>query len=114
MDQKVEKDGCGLQIGLKQLHKHHQGSTISLGSLLQNCIFDAFWTLFWTRKGPFSSLVGIFGGLRQVSMSSKQAENTCLGIPMGLGSCLQKCCFGLFYTLFWSRTRLFLATLVTL
>ena len=54
-------------------------------------------------KRPFSRHFGIFHGQKPVPMGSKWAKNTCLSIPNGLGSLLEKCVFDPFLTHFWSQ-----------
>ena len=65
--------------------------------------FDPFFTHFWSQNGPFSRHFGIFHGPKRVTTGSKRAENTCLSIPNGLGSLLEKCVFDSFLTHFWSQ-----------
>ena len=64
-------------------------------------------TLFWSHNGPFSRHVGIFHGLKRVTLGSKWAKNICLSIPNGPGSLLEKCVFDPFLTRFWSQNGLF-------
>ena len=42
-------------------------------------------------------------GLNLVKTGSKWAKNTCLSIPNGPGSLLEKCVFDPLFTLFWSQ-----------
>ena len=74
----------------------------SLGSLLEKRILHPFLTHFWSQNGPFSRHFGTFHGPSRITLGSKWAKNTCLSIPYGLGSLLQKCIFDPFLTLFWS------------
>ena len=46
-------------------------------------------------------------GLNSVKTGSKWAKNTCLSIPNGRGSLLEKHIFDAFLTLFWSQTGSF-------
>ena len=64
-----------------------------LGSLLENHVLDTFWTHFWSQNGPFLRLFGIFHGPKRVTTGSKRAKNTCLSIPSGLGTVLEKIMF---------------------
>ena len=61
-----------------------------LGSLLENCVFDPFLTHCWSQNNPFSRLFGIFHGPKRVTTGSKQAKNTCLSTPSGLGTTFEK------------------------
>ena len=60
------------------------------GSLLEKHIVDPFFTHFWSQNGPFSRHFGIFHGPKRVTTGSKWAKNTCLSIPSGLGTTLEK------------------------
>ena len=62
-------------------------------SLLEKRVFDPFLTLFWSQNGPFSRHFGIFHGPKRATTGSKRAENTCLSIPSGLGTTLEKMFF---------------------
>ena len=73
-----------------------------LRSLLEKHIFDPFWTHFWSHNGPFSRHFGLFHGAKRVISGSKWAKNTCLSIPNGQRSLLEKCVFDPFLTHFWS------------
>ena len=59
-------------------------------SLLEKCVFDPFLTHFWPQNCPFSRHSGIFQGPKRVTTGSKRAQNTCLSIPSGLGTTLEK------------------------
>ena len=63
------------------------------GHFWKNAFFDAFLTHFWSPNGPFSWNLEIFHGPKQVGTSSKQAINTSLSIPSGLGTTLEKIFF---------------------
>ena len=63
------------------------------GSLLEKRVFDPFPTLFWSQNGPFSRHFAIFHGPKRVTTGSKRAKNTCLSIPSGLGTTLEKMIF---------------------
>ena len=73
------------------------------GSLLEKRVFDPFLTHFWSQNGPFSRHFGSFHGPKHVTTGSKWAKNTCLSIPYGPGSLLEKCGFDPFLTHFWSQ-----------
>ena len=63
------------------------------GSRFEKRVFDPFWTHFWSQNGPFSRHFGIFHGPKRVTTGSKRAKNTCLSIPSGLGTTLEKLIF---------------------
>ena len=65
----------------------------SRGSLLEKRVFHPFSTHFWSQNGPFSRHFGIFHGPKRVTTGSKRAKNTCLSIPSGLGTTLEKIIF---------------------
>ena len=71
------------------------------GSLLEKHVFDPFGTLFRSQNDPFSRHFGIFHGPKRVPMGSKRARSTCLSIPNGPGSLLEKCVLDPFWTHFW-------------
>ena len=73
------------------------------GSLLEKHIFDPFLTHFLSQNGPFSRHFGIFHGPKRVTTGSKRAKNTCLCIPNGPGSLLEKHVFDPFLTHFLSQ-----------
>ena len=73
------------------------------GSLLEKCVFHPFLTHFWSQTDPFSRHFGILYGPKHVTTGSKWAKNTCLSIPSGPGSLLEKCVFHPFLTHFWSQ-----------
>ena len=75
-----------------------------LRSLLGKHIFDPFLTLFWSHNGPFSRHFGLFHEAKRMISGSKWAKNTCLSIPNGQRSLLEKCVFDPFWTfrIFWS------------
>ena len=64
-----------------------------LGSLLEKRVFDPFLTLFWSQNGPFLTYFGIFHGPKRATTGSKRAKNTCLSIPSGPGTTLEKIIF---------------------
>ena len=64
-----------------------------LGSLLEKHLFDPFLTHFWSQNGPFSRHFRISNGPKRVTTGSKRAKNTCLSIPSGLGTTLEKIIF---------------------
>ena len=59
------------------------------------------------KNGPFSRHFGIFHGPKCVTMGSKWAKNTCVSIPNGPGSLLEKCVINQFLTHFWSQNSPF-------
>ena len=63
------------------------------GSFLEKRAFDPFLTHFWSQNGPFSRHFGIFCGPKRVTTGSKRAKKTCLSIPSGLGTTLEKIIF---------------------
>ena len=63
------------------------------GSFLKKRIFDPFLTYFWSENGPFSRHFGIFHGPKRATTGSKRPKNTCLSIPSGLGTTLEKIIF---------------------
>ena len=63
------------------------------GSFLEKCVFDPFWTHCWSQNGPFSRHFGIFHGPKRATTGSKRPKNTCLSIPSGLGTTLEKMIF---------------------
>ena len=73
------------------------------GSLLEKHCFDPFLTHFWSQTSPFSRHFWIFHGPKRVTAGSKWAKNTCLSIPYGPGSLLEKSGFDPFLTHFWSH-----------
>ena len=73
------------------------------GSLLEKRVFDPFLTHFWSQNGPFSRHFGIFDGPKHVTTGSKWAKNTCLSIPNGPGSVLEKRVLDPFSAHFWSQ-----------
>ena len=73
------------------------------GSLLEKRVFDPFLPHLWSQNGPFSKHFGIFHGPKHVTMGSKRARNTCLSIPNGAGSLLEKRVFDPFLPQFLSQ-----------
>ena len=63
------------------------------GSLLEKCVFDAFSTHFLSHNGPFSRHFGIIHGPKRATTGSKRPKNTCLSIPSGLGTTVEKITF---------------------
>ena len=63
------------------------------GSLLEKRVFDPFLTHCWSQNGPFSRHFGIFHGPKRATTGSKRPKNTCLSIPSGLGTTLEKITF---------------------
>ena len=56
-------------------------------------VFDPFLTHCWSQNGPFSRHFGIFHGPKRATTGSKRPKNTCLSIPSGLGTTLEKMIF---------------------
>ena len=71
-----------LKMGQKHLFDHPEWSKITFGPFLTDFC-----------SGPFSTHFGIFGAQKRATTGSKQAENTCLSIPSGLGTTLEKMIF---------------------
>ena len=67
-------------------------------SLLEKCVFDLFLTHFWSQNGPFSRHFGILHGPKHITTGSKWAKQSCLSIPNGPRSLLEKCAFDPFST----------------
>ena len=62
-------------------------------SFLEKRLFDTFLTHFWSQNGSFSRHFGIFHGPKRATTGSKRPKNTCLSIPSGLGTTLEKMIF---------------------
>ena len=62
-------------------------------SLLRKRVFDPFLSHIWSQNGPFSRHFGIFHGPKHATTGSKRPKNTCLSIPSGLGTTLEKMIF---------------------
>ena len=62
-------------------------------SIFEKGVFEPFLTHFWSQNGPFSRHFGIFHGPKRVTTGSKWAKNTCLSIPSGIGTTLEKIIF---------------------
>ena len=60
------------------------------GSFLEKRVSDPFLTHCWSQNGPFSRNLGIFHGPKRATTGSKRPKNTCLSIPRGLGTTLEK------------------------
>ena len=63
------------------------------GSFLKKRVFDPFLTYCWSQNGPFARHFGIFQGPKRATTGSKWPKNTCLSIPSGLGTTLEKIFF---------------------
>ena len=59
----------------------------------KNAFLTHFGPIFGPKSCPFSRHFGIFHGPKRVTTSSKRAKNTCLSIPSGLGTTLEKMIF---------------------
>ena len=64
-----------------------------LGSFLEKHVFDPFWPILWPQNNPFAKHFGLLGRPKRATMCSKHAQNTCFGIPCGLGSFLKRVMF---------------------
>ena len=64
-----------------------------LGTTLEKCGFDLCSSHFLSQNDPFSRHFAIFHGPKRVTTGSKRPENTCLSIPSGLGTTLEKMIF---------------------
>ena len=80
-------------MGSKRAHFTCLGTPNGLEAFLGKHIFDPFWTHFLSQNSPFSRHLGILGGPKQATTSSKRAKNTCFGIPCGPRSFLKKVIF---------------------
>ena len=113
----VRKAQCGAYTWWKGLNSIKTGSKWAqntclsipngLGSLLEKRVFDPFLTHFWSQNGPLSRHFGIFHGPERAPTGSKWAKTTCLSIPNGPGSLLQKCVFDPFLPIFGPKTTHF-------
>ena len=56
-------------------------------------IFDPFLTYCWSQNVPFPRHFGIFHGPKRATTGSKRPKNTCLSIPSGLATTLEKIIF---------------------
>ena len=63
------------------------------GSFLEKRVFDPFLGHCWSQNGPFSRHCGIFHGSKRANTGSKRPKNTCLSIPSGPGTTLEKSFF---------------------
>ena len=72
-------------------------------SILEKRVFGPFSPIFAPKTAPFQGILGFPNGPKPVPMGSKLAKNTCLSIPNGSGSFLEKCIFDPFLTLFGSQ-----------
>ena len=59
----------------------------------KNAFLTHFLTHFWSQVGPFSRHFGIFHGPNRATRGSKRPKSTCLSIPSGLGTSLEKIFF---------------------
>ena len=69
--------------------EHHKWSRI----IFEKTRFDPFLTHFKSQNGPFSKYFGIFHGPKRATTGSKRPKTTCLSIPSGLGTTLEKIIF---------------------
>ena len=79
-----------LAMGSKWAHFTCLGTPNGPGSFLEKPILDPFLTQFISLNSPLSRHLGILGGPKRATTSSKCAKNTCFGIPCGPGSFLKK------------------------
>ena len=63
------------------------------GSFFKKRVFDPFLTHCCSQNGPFSRHFRIFHGPKRATTGSKQPKHTCLSIPSGLGTTLEKMIF---------------------
>ena len=63
------------------------------GSFLEKRVFDPVLTHCWSQNGPFSRHFGIFHDPKRATTGSKRPKNTCLSIPSGLRTTLEKMIF---------------------
>ena len=82
-----------VQIGSKRTKNSCLSIINGPGSFLKKRVFDPFLTHFWSQNGPFSRHFGIFHGPKRATTGSKRPKNTCLSIPSGLGTTLEKMIF---------------------
>ena len=86
----------GHKMGSFHLFVHNKWFTITFG---KKRVFDTVFGPFFGPKmaGPLSRYFWTFHGLKRVITGSKQAKNTCLSIPSGLGTTLERmfCFFAL-------------------
>ena len=90
-----------IKTGSKWAQDHCLCTPNGPGSLMEKRVFDRFPTHFCSQNGPFSRHIWSFNGPKHVQMGPKSAENTCLSIPNGPGSFLEKHVFDPFLTHFW-------------
>ena len=76
-------------------------------SLSEKRVLHPFLTHFWLQNAPFSRSFAIFHAPKRVTTGSKQAKTTCLNIPNGLGSLLEKPLLNQLLIHFWSQNAPF-------
>ena len=81
------------KTGSKRAQNTYLSTPNGRRSLLEKRVFDPFWTHFWSQNGPFSRHFGMFHGPKRATTGSKRPKNTCLGIPRGPGTTLEKMIF---------------------
>ena len=79
-----------VKTGSKRAKNTWLGIPNDPGSLLEKRVFDPFLTHFWSQNGPFLRHFGIFHGPKCATTGSKRPKTTCLSIPSGLGTTLEK------------------------
>ena len=82
-----------VKTGSKRAQNTYLSTPNGPRSLLEKRVFDPFLTHFWSQNGPFSRHFGIFHGPKRATTGSKRAKNTCLSIPSGPGTTLEKMIF---------------------
>ena len=82
-----------LKTGSKWAHFTSLCTANNPRSFLQKRVFDQILTHFWSQNGPFSRHFGIFHGPKRVATGSNRAKTTCLRIPSGLGTTVEKIFF---------------------
>ena len=85
--------GHSIKTGSKRAKNTFLSTPNGPGSLLEKRVFDQFLTHCWSQNGPFSRHFGIFHGPKRATTGSKRPKTTCLSIPSGLGTTLEKIIF---------------------
>ena len=82
-----------VKTGSKRAQNTYLSTPNGPRSLLEKRVFDPFLTHFWSQNGPFSRHFGMFHGPKRATTGSKRPKNTCLSIPSGPGTTLEKMIF---------------------
>ena len=56
----------------------------------KNAFLTHFSPIFGPKTAPFEGILGFFHGPKRVTTGSKRPKNTCLSIPSGVGTTLEK------------------------